>query len=297
MRTLRLECLTHAPARARASPRSGVRLAPSICRNPRISGIWRTDHERPATAVAAARPRALLDALYEQPRVQAFAAHDRFGRRHVLHHGRRQESARRPGDAVVRQRRPLPAENRRGDTQAGGHPRFFLLVLARPSAAVRSRAPRRRTRARGHGAGVLRQFGLRGGGHGAENRARLPSTERRGHAHALHRPRARLSRRQLRRHFGGRGARQPQGLRRDAARRGPSAPHPRPGAQRLLARPAGRGRRVRRRAGAAHHSPARCVQYRRGDRRAGGGRGRRAGSAAGLSAAAAPESATSTASC
>ena len=48
-----------------------------------------------------------------------------------------------------------------------------------------------------------------------------------GPAHPADRPRARLSRRQLRRHLGRRHRRQPQELRHDARRRRPPAPHPR----------------------------------------------------------------------
>jgi 4-aminobutyrate aminotransferase-like enzyme len=54
-----------------------------------------------------------------------------------------------------------------------------------------------------------------------------------GHAHPLRRPRARLSRRRLRRHLGRRHGQQPQMVRRDAARCRPPAAHP-SAAERLL---------------------------------------------------------------
>jgi beta-alanine--pyruvate transaminase len=55
------------------------------------------------------------------------------------------------------------------------------------------------------------------------------------------RPRARLSRRQLRRHLGRRHRQQPQDVRHAADRRRPPAAHPRPRAQRLLAAAAEHG--------------------------------------------------------
>ena len=53
----------------------------------------------------------------------------------------------------------------------------------------------------------------------AQDRARLSPRPRRGHAHPADRPRARLSRRRFRRHFGRRHRQQPQVLRRAAGRR------------------------------------------------------------------------------
>ena len=98
-----------------------------------------------------------------------------------------------------------------------GHPLAFELA----DAAGRPAAGRPRPR-------VLHQLRLGGGRHRAEDRARLSPRPRRGHAHAADRPRARLSRRRLRRHLGRRHGRQPQVLRPAAAGRRPSAAHPRP---------------------------------------------------------------------
>ena len=107
-----------------------------------------------------------------------------------------------------------------------------------------------------------------------------------GHAHPADRPRARLPRRQLRRHLGRRHGRQPQDVRRAARRRRPPPPHARPGAQRLQRGQPRARRRTRRRPGAPGRA-ARRVDHRRGDRRADRRLHRRAGAAAGLSAAAA----------
>ena len=60
---------------------------------------------------------------------------------------------------------------------------------------------------------VLLQFGLGSGRYRDEDRARLLERAGPGAAHALHRPRARLSRRRLRRHVGRRPWQQPQGVR------------------------------------------------------------------------------------
>ena len=82
--------------------------------------------------------------------------------------------------------------------------------------AVPARRAHRRARAEGHGPRVLHQLGLRGGRHRAQDRGRLPPPARRGHAHALRRPRALVPRRQHRRHLGRRRAVQPQGVQRHA---------------------------------------------------------------------------------
>ena len=107
---------------------------------------------------------------------------------------------------------------------------------------------------------------------------------RRGRAHPPDRPRARLSRRRLRRHLGRRHRRQPQALRHAARRRRPSAAHLQPRATGLHQRPAGMGRASRRRARAPRRA-ARRLDHRRGDRRADGRLDRRAAAAQGLSAA------------
>ena len=87
---------------------------------------------------------------------------------------------------------------------------------------------------------LLHQFRLGIGRHRAQDRDRLSPRPRRGHAHAADRPRARLSRRRLRRHLGRRHRRQPQVLRQPADRRRPPAAHPQPRQERLQPRPAGR---------------------------------------------------------
>ena len=145
--------------------------------------------------------------------------------------------------------------------------------------------PHRGNRPEGHEPRLLLQFGFGGGGHRAQDRACLPPREGRGRPHAPHRPRARLPRRGVRRHLGGRHGRQPQDVRRDARGRRPSAAHAQPRKERLHARRAGVGRSPRRRARAARAAPRRLDDRRR-DRGADGGLNGRAGSPEGLPQAA-----------
>ena len=77
----------------------------------------------------------------------------------------------------------------------------------------------------GHGPCLLHQFRLGIGRDRAEDRARLSPREGRGLAHPPDRPRARLSRRQFRRHLGRRHRHQPQDVRHAADRRRPPAAH------------------------------------------------------------------------
>ena len=99
----------------------------------------------------------------------------------------------------------------------------------------------------------------------------------RGHglAPAPDRPRARLSRRRLRRHFGRRHGQQPQVLRLAAGRRRSSAGDLQSRASGLHQGRAGMGRPSRRRA-RGHRRPARRLDHRRRHRRADGGLDRRA---------------------
>src|SRR6266702_3998839 len=71
--------------------------------------------------------------------------------------------------------------------------------------------------------GIPQAFELGGRRYRAQDRAGLSSDPGPGHAHPPDRPRARLSRRRLRRHFGGRHRQQPQDVRNAAGRcRSPS---------------------------------------------------------------------------
>ena len=239
----------------------------------RIDGLSGDRHDRSLSP----RSRCLLDAAHPEPRVQAVAAARRRREGHVLHDRRRQAGARRSRHPVVRQCGALPAEDRGSDRSAGRGARLRFVVLARPSARVRGRAPPRRARAGGHRARVLHQFGLGSGRDGAQDRARVPPPAGRGDAHPVRRPRTRVPRRELRRDLGGRGPGVSQSVRRrPAAGRRSSPAHPGPGDARVRARRGGGGRRPRRRAREPDHPAARRVEYRRGDRRAGGRRGRRA---------------------
>ncbi|MBN9262714.1 MAG: circularly permuted type 2 ATP-grasp protein, partial [Hyphomicrobium sp.] len=75
-------------------------------------------------------------------------------------------------------------------------------------------------------------LGLRIGRYGPEDRHRLPARHRPGHAHAPHRPRARLPRRRIRRNLGWRHCQQSPRLP-PASWRGSSTSHARPCAQRV----------------------------------------------------------------
>ena len=97
-----------------------------------------------------------------------------------------------------------------------------------PPEGVRARGAADRDRAAGPRPRLLHQFRLGIGRDGAEDRARLSAREGRGQPHPADRPRARLSRRQFRRHLGRRHGRQPQAFRHAARRRRPHPPHARP---------------------------------------------------------------------
>ena len=134
--------------------------------------------------------------------------------------------------------------------------------------------------------GLLHQFRIGKRRHRAQDRARLPPGAGRRLARAPDRPRARLSRRGLRRHFGGGHGRQPQDVRLVADRRRSPAADLESGRAGLQPWPACLGRASRRRTG-AHRRAARRVHHRRRHRRAGGGQRRRAGAAGRLPGAAA----------
>ena len=147
---------------------------------------------------------------------------------------------------------------------------FCSDLPVRPSAGVPARLAPGRSRAGRSRSRVLLQFRLRGLRHRAQDRARLSQCARAGLASASDRPRARLSRRRVRRHFGRRHGQQPQVLRFAARRRRPSARDLQSRASGLHQGRAGMGRPSRRRA-RGHRRAARCVHHRCGDRRADGG--------------------------
>ena len=234
----------------------------------------------------ASQARRLLDAVHGEPPVQERAAPAGQGQGHALLDARGPPGARCGRRPVVRQRRPCAAEDRQAiAAQAAemdfappfnmAHPKAF--ELAEQLVELAPAGPRQ---------GLLHQLGLGGRRHRAEDGDRLPPRPRRRPAHAPDRPRARLPRRQLRRHLGRRHRRQPQELRHHGRRRRPPAPHPRPEEERVLARPARARRRARRRP-RAHRHPARRLDDRRRHRRAGRRLDRRADAAEGLPRAAA----------
>ena len=234
----------------------------------------------------AGQARRLLDAVHGEPPVQERAAPAGEGEGHALLDAGGPPGPRRGGRPLVRECRPCTAEDRRGDRGAGRRDGLRAAVQHGAPEGLRARREARRDRSRRARQGVLHQLGLGSGRHGAEDGDRLPPRPRRRAAHAPDRPRARLSRRQLRRHLGRRHRRQSQELRHHGRRRRSPAPHARPQEERVLARPAGARRRARRRPRADRHA-ARRIDDRRGDRRAGRRLHRRPASAQGLPRAAA----------
>ncbi len=192
------------------------------------------------------RSRRVLDAVHRQPPVQSGAAPVRVRQRHAFHHRRRTPGARRHRRAVVRQRRPRPQKNRRGDPEAGRRARLRAAVPDGSPAAVQGGHTPEAIAARRSRLHVFHQLGFRVGRHRAEDRARLSSRARRRPAPLADRARTRLSRRQFRRRFRRRHAGQPQGVRQPAADGGPYAGHPRSRAQLVFAAASPRGARISR---------------------------------------------------
>ena len=252
----------------------------------------RSRHERPSRRFCRPRPvprgtRSPLDAVHGEPQFKAQAAHPFARQGRALLDGRRPPDPRRRRRPVVRERRPWPQGNQPGRGALAGADGLRAALPDGPPAGLRPGQQGEEDRARRPGPCVLRELRLRGGGHGAEDRPAVPAPEGRSHPHAPDRPRARLPRREPRRHHAGRHGRQPQGLGPgdDPGRRSP-APHAQPGEERLLEGPArarrGTGQRARAAGGAA-----RCLEHRRGHRRAHRRLHRRAGAAEGLPAEAA----------
>ena len=182
-----------------------------------------TIHQIPNTA----EPRSVLDAVHGQPAVQGRAAPARLAPKACTTRPSRAArcSTARPGcgasmPATAGARSPMRSQRQLTTLDYApsfqmGHPIAF--DFAEKLAAI---APRR---ARPH---LLHQFRLRVGRYRAEDRAGLSSRGRPGDAHPPDRPRARLSRRRLRRHVGRRHGQQPPGVRDASARRRSYAPYP-----------------------------------------------------------------------
>ena len=120
----------------------------------------------------AERSQRLLDAVHREPAIQGSTAHVLRRQGHALHHVGRPPGPRRHRGPVVRECRPLPPQDRRGDPGAGGRS-----ITRRPSRwdiRRRSSWPMRWCDcARGAGPRVLHQFRLGIGGDRTEDGARL----------------------------------------------------------------------------------------------------------------------------
>ena len=226
-------------------------------------GARRTGGEARNQGCHHQQSRSLLDAVHREPAVQEGAAHARAAPRACT-------TATADGRKVLDgtaglwcvQRRPRPAADRRGGRRAGQR----SSTMRRPSRWAIPRCSSWPTRLvtylppRASTTCFFTNSGSESVETGAEDRARLSAR------HAARARRFRLIGRERGYHgvnFGGISVggivNNRKILRHAAHRRRPYPPHPRPGPERLLARPAGAWRRVRRRARAAR---ARCTMPR-----------------------------------
>jgi hypothetical protein len=109
--------------------------------------------------------------------------------------------------------------------EQAGETRLRAGLPARPSESLRARKSAGRYRARGHEPRSLHQLRVGVGRYRLEGRSRLPPRQGQWLALPAHRPRTRLSRRQLRRHLGRRHRRQPQDVRHAVDGRRPPSTH------------------------------------------------------------------------
>ena len=157
------------------------------------------------------RPRSLLDALHAQPAVQGKAAPARARQRHALLDARRPQDPRRRGGAVVRERRTRPTRDHRGGRRASSRP-WTTRRRSRWGIRRRSRSPTQLVKIAPRGLDHV--FFTNSGSESVDTALKIALAYHRvrgeAHAHAAHRARARLSRRRLRRHLGGRHLAEPQ---------------------------------------------------------------------------------------
>ncbi len=198
-------------------------FGPPWTRAPGMANVVDTASVRPL----AQQSRSLLDAVHGQPAVQGQAAPVRRRRGHALHHHRRPQGPGRHRRPLVRATPAMAARRSPRRSRAGrssmdyapafqmGHPIAFELAsrlttcCRATSTMCSSPTPARKS------VDTALKIAL------AYHRVKRP-----GPAHAPDRPRARLSRRRLRRHLGRRHRQQPQVLRPAADRRRSPAAHP-----------------------------------------------------------------------
>ena len=171
------------PCSRRLANRAGAAYGPppphadAERRRPHARGTGRSGDrraERSAIAVAAVHP---------QPPVQGAPAHRGQRQGHALPLARRPRDFGQLGGPVVRQSRPLPPQGRGRGAKGRGDPRLRADLPVRPQQGVRARLAGRRRDAGRPEPRVLRQLGLGGGRHRAQDRA-WPITSRAARASA-----------------------------------------------------------------------------------------------------------------
>ena len=167
----------------------------------------------------------LLDAVYRKPGFQGRSTACRPRRRRPLLEPQGRAHPRRIVRAVLLRRRSRAPRDRRGRGQATPRDGFRAPLPDGASGRLRGGAAGCRLDSGRFESRVLRQLGLRGRGHGPQDRPRLRQCPRRGTPPKVRLARAGLSRRQRRRHLVERHHEEPRGLRRHDARRRAHAPH------------------------------------------------------------------------
>ena len=208
---------------------------PSVGRHRNRTSKGKLGHVQPAESHAE-RSQRILDAVHREPAVQAGAAHVRRAPRTCT---TRRPTAARCSTAPPASGASMPATaGRRSPRRSSSRPPSS--TTRRPSRWAIPKAFELANRLVDIAPeGLDHVFFTNSGSESVDTALKIAlayqRVQGRGLAHPPDRPRARLSRRQFRRHLGRRHRRQPQDVRHAADRRRPHAAHPRPGQERLLA--------------------------------------------------------------